>query len=121
MDLTSAIIICIAVWIVAQIILGIIDGMNIIKLTGHLELLKRLNSIIHQVKIEKHNDIEYWYDKDSNVFLGQGRTLEDVVEVLKSRFPDHVFLLEGKGGIAEQTGWKLMTPDEVKKIELISK
>jgi hypothetical protein len=35
--------------------------------------------------------------------------------VLKSRFPDHIFLLEHQGGIAAQTGWKLMDPDEFKQ------
>lgn len=121
MDLTTAIIICVLVWIVAQIVLGVIDGMQIVKLTHHLDVLKRLNNIIHQVKIEEHSGMEYWYDKDSEMFLGQGRTLEEVVEVLKARFPDHIFLLGDRGGIAAKTGWQLKTAEEVKKIELISK
>ena len=121
MDLTTLIIVCILVWIVAQIALGVIDGLHIVKLTQRLDVLKRLNNIIHQVKIEEHSGMEYWYDKDSNVFLGQGRTLDEVVEVLKARFPDHIFLLENRGGIAAKTGWQLKTAEEVKKIELISK
>lgn len=121
MDLTTAIIICVVVWIVAQVALGVIDGLNIIKLSERLNILKKLNNLIHQVKIEKHSGMEYWYDQDDHTFLGQGRTLEEVVEVLKTRFPDHIFLIKDKGGIAAKTDWKLVSADEVKKIELISK
>jgi len=121
MDLTALVIICVIVWIVAQIALGVIDGMQIIKLTRRLDVLKRLNNIIHQVKVEEHSGMEYWYDQDSEVFLAQGKTLEEVITVLKSRFPDHVFLLQGKGGIAKQTEWKLLTQEEFKKINITSK
>lgn len=121
MDLTTLVIICVLVWVVAQIVLGVIDGVHVVKLTQRLDLLKRLSDTIHQVKIEEHNGVEYWYDQDSHAFLGQGVTLEEVVDVLKSRFPDHVFLIKDRGGLAAKTGWKLMSPEEVKKIELTLK
>jgi hypothetical protein len=38
----------------------------------------------------------YWYDNDSDDFLAQGRTWEDIVDVLRSRFPDHIFVLNSR-------------------------
>ena len=105
-------------WVASQIILGIIDAFQIVHLSERVALLKHLGDIIHQVRIEVHNGIEYWYDADKGAFLGQGSTVEEVAEVLKSRFPEHVFLIDGRGGIAAQTNWQLMTPEEFKKIKL---
>lgn len=121
LSIVEIVLLAVVVWIVSQILLGVMDAFAIVKLQERVDVLKRLRDIIHQVKIEKNGDIEYWYDADSDHFLGQGKTLDEVIAVLKSRFPDHIFLLEEQGGIAEQTGWKLMAPDEFKKIELIGK
>jgi hypothetical protein len=38
----------------------------------------------------------YWYDNDSEDFLAQGRTWEEVVGVLRERFPDHIFVLNNR-------------------------
>lgn len=69
------------------------------------KLTKHLNEIVHDVSVEKHGDIEYWFDKDTHKFLGQGKTLEEMIAVIKSRFPDHVFLLSDVGGICAETNW----------------
>lgn len=118
MDITSIILWAIVIWIASQIILGILDAHQIVKLQERVTILKKLSDIIHQVKIETVGDIEYWYDADSDAFLAQGRTLEEVIDVIKSRFPDHIFLIENKGGVAAQTGWKLLSPEEFKKLPL---
>jgi len=52
-----------------------------------------LNQIIHVVKQEQQGDMYYWYDNDSDDFLAQGRTWEEVVGVLRERFPEHIFVL----------------------------
>lgn len=121
MDVTTIVVLCIVVWIVSQVALGIMDAVHMVKLGDRLTVLKRLNDIIHQVKIEKRNGFEYWYDKDNETFLAQGKSINEVIDVLKSRFPDHVFLLEDRGGIAAQTNWQLMTPEEFKKINITAK
>jgi hypothetical protein len=115
LSIVDIILLSIVIWIVSQILLGVSDAFQIIKLTERVKLLKHLNNIIHQVKIETIGDIEYWYDKDTNNFLGQGKTLEEIISILKARFPDHLFLIEGKGGIAAKTDWKLMDPEEFQK------
>jgi hypothetical protein len=111
----------IAFWILSQVLLGIVDGWRLVELRERLGVLKQLNDIIHQVKVEKHNDVEYWFDRDSEEFLGQGKTIEEVIAHLKARFPDHIFLLQGVGGVAKQTDWKLLDVEEFQKVQLTIK
>jgi hypothetical protein len=120
MDLSigEIVLIGVVVWIVSQVLLGIMDAVQMVKIGERLEILKKLDLIIHQVTIENRNGVEYWYDKDNDIFLAQGKTIDEVISVLKSRFPDHIFLLEDRGGIAAQTNWKLMTPEEFKNIQI---
>ena len=66
----------------------------------------RLDELIHNVEIETVGEVEYWYDADTKAFLGQGKTLDDVVDHLKSRFPDHIFILKDKG-ILNAPEWKI--------------
>lgn len=117
MDLSigEIILLAVVIWIVSQVLLGIMDAFAIVKLTERVKLLKHLKDVIHQVKVENVNGVEYWYDEGSHTFLGQGRSVDEVIAVLKARFPDHVFLLEGRGGVAAQTDWKLMDPDEFRQ------
>jgi hypothetical protein len=115
MDLIDIFWFCLAIWVISQIINAIIDGITINQITNRIERLKYLNDIIHQVKIETHNGVDYWYDKDDAEFLGQGKSMEEIVSVLKSRFPDHVFLLGELGGLGKKTDWQLMKPDEFKE------
>lgn len=84
------------------------------------ELIKYLNEIIHQVQVERHHGIEYWFDQHDNRFLGQGTSINEVVDVLKSRFPDHVFLLENQGGICAKTNWQLISFEKFKNLNFTS-
>jgi hypothetical protein len=118
MDIGSIILWAVVIWVLSQILLGFFDAVQITKLQERVEILKHLKNIIHQVKIEKDNGVEYWYDQDEGTFLGQGTTKEEVINTLKSRFPEHIFLIEDVGGVAAQTGWKMMDPEEFKKINL---
>ena len=57
------------------------------------ELKEKISTITHIVKVEQHGDQFYWYDNDSDEFIAQGKTLEDIVAVIKQRFPTHFFFL----------------------------
>lgn len=58
------------------------------------EKIAHLNEIIHIVETEQHGEITYWFDAGDNEFLGQGKTYDEIVAHVKSRFPDHVFILK---------------------------
>ena len=62
-----------------------------IKLTE--EIKEHLNNVVHIVNVEEHDGTYYWWDQESSEFLAQGKTVEDIVTVIKKRFPDHYFFL----------------------------
>jgi hypothetical protein len=118
MNIGELIIFAVIFWILLQIILGVIDGIRIVTLSEKIKQLNQISDLIHQVKVEKHSDMEYWFDEDDNRFLGQGKTAEDIINHVKSRFPDHIFLIRGVGGVSKQTDWKLLDAEELKKVKL---
>jgi hypothetical protein len=95
-----------ATWALANLMLGLIDGLS--NTTHQLEtkLKKRLDEIIHRVKVEKDRDTYYWYDLDDYEFLAQGTTDEEIVNHLKSRFPDHLFFLPTNHVVSAKTNWQ---------------
>lgn len=84
-------------------------------------LVNYLNEIIHTVYVEKYENIEYWFDADTHRFLGQGITLEEIITVIKSRFPDHVFLFKNVGGICAKTDWQLATFDQLRQLDFTTR
>jgi hypothetical protein len=70
------------------------------------ELKDKLTKLIHVVKPEKHGDMIYWFDFDTDAFLGQGYTDEEIIAHIKARFPSHIFITdEGKSSISAPD-WK---------------
>lgn len=120
MDLSIGELIIFAVigWILLQVALGVIDGFQIVTLNEKIKQLNHISDLIHQVKVEKHSSVEYWFDEEDNRFLGQGKTAEDIIDHVKSRFPNHIFLIQGVGGVSKQTDWKLLDVEEFKKVKL---
>jgi hypothetical protein len=116
MDLIDIIIFAGIVYFICRLGNGILQALDLVHMSERVELLKKLDDIVHQVKIEKTGDIEYWYDFHDDEFLGQGRTMEEVIQVLKARFPDHLFLLKDQGGISAKTNWQLMSPEEFRHV-----
>jgi hypothetical protein len=108
MDLSYIIILAIGVFFASTILSAIVAKMEHDVLRNKVDLLKRLDEIIHQVKVEKIGDMEYWFDFHSDQFLAQGKTVNEIVEVLKSRFPEHVFLCEEHGGLSAKTEWQFL-------------
>lgn len=49
---------------------------------------------VHEIKMEQHGDITYWFDKTSDQFFAQGKTLDDIISQLKQAYPGHVFLYD---------------------------
>jgi len=80
-----------------------------------------LDRIIHRVKIEDINGVTYWFDEDDHAFLAQGQTVEDIIQVVKQRFPDHIFLLPTEEVVTANTDWKLVKSEGFHEIKYIIK
>lgn len=57
------------------------------------QLVKKISEVVHAVKVEQHGEITYWFDADSDSFIAQGRTQDEIVQMLKQRFPKHIFII----------------------------
>lgn len=84
---------------IVQIMFGIQDGLKEVNNELEQKLIKRLDEIVHRVKVEQQGDVYYWYDQDNRKFLAQGRTTEEIVDTLKKRFPAHIFYFEDSNHI----------------------
>lgn len=91
---------------IVQITLGITNHYKSSADELALKLHKRLDNIIHRVRVEKVQSTYYWYDMDDNEFLAQGSSDEEIVGNLKSRFPDHMFFLPTNHVISAKTEWQ---------------
>ena len=95
------------VWyIVFRVVFWFASAWNDAKQEVHNKMVEKFAEIVHRVKIEKYHNQTYWYDQDDETFLAQGVTTEEIIEKLKSRFPDHFFFLEG-----EQEIYRVSAPD----------
>ena len=95
------------VWyVIFRVVIWVASAWNSAKQEVHDKMVEKFAEIVDRVKIEKHHNQTYWYDQDNETFLAQGVTTEEIIEKLKSRFPDHLFFLE-----REQEIYKLSGPD----------
>jgi hypothetical protein len=76
-----------------------------------------LKSIVHAVKSEKHGDTMYFFDADTDAFIAQGKTYEEIALALKARWRDHIFLIAEKYVLAGPD-FKLL---EIKDPEAVGK
>ena len=93
-------------YFIVSIALGVHEGLKEANKELGDKLRRRLDKIIHRVRVEKDKDIYYWYDMDNNNFLAQGSSDEEIVANLKSRFPDHMFFLPTNHIISAKTDWQ---------------
>lgn len=120
MDLIDILLFCGIAFFIARIGITILNALEIQALSDRVDLLKELDDLIHQVKVEKQGNTEYWFDAHDDEFLAQGKTEDEIIAVLKSRFPRHVFLNEGLA-LSAKTNWELTPIEQFRSIMEITK
>ena len=78
-------------WLIASVFLGIHDALKEVNDDLESKLMKRINDIVHRVRVEKEGDVYYWYDLDDHEFLAQGSSDEEIIDLLKTGFPLALF------------------------------
>lgn len=81
---------------IIYVIMSYIEQRIITRIDYAESIVKYINSLVHEVKVEQRDGMIYWYDAEDNRFIAQGRSREEIIEVLKLQFPDHVFLIDEK-------------------------
>lgn len=119
-DLITFFVLCCIGWALGHFLSGFINGYQENDSLRD-ELKAHISKILHRVDAIKEQDIHYWFDLDNGQFLAQGRTFDELVDHLKSRFPDHLFCLyfdDQDHLVAAVTNWKVEKIDEDKVIEV---
>lgn len=80
-----------------------------------------LSKLIHTVKPEQHGEVTYWFDADSDAFLGQGTTADEIIAHVKSRFPTHLFLLPNDDVISAKTQWQPKRYSDIDQVKNLLK
>jgi len=74
------------------------------------EQIEKLKTYVHPVLVEQHGDMLYWFDGKTDQFLAQGKSADDIAAILKSRFPNHIFVVADDNAsylLSSATNWKL--------------
>lgn len=108
----------ILVYAALRILNGLLTTLNEAKDQELQEFKDRLSKITHKVSVEKHGEMLYWFDADTDLFLGQGATDTDIVSIVQKRFPTHMFIMPDDSVIAAKTEW---IPKQFKDIEQFKK
>jgi hypothetical protein len=113
-----------AVWslfwyFVIKSLAALYDGYYVIKDAKELQetIAGELESLIHNVKPEQHDDVLYWFDEDTDKFLAQGKDIAEIRSHLKERFKRDVFMISDKilmaGPDFEPMDISKQTPEQV--------
>jgi len=60
------------------------------------DLQKKVRETIIKVNVEKHGDVFYLFEQDTDRFIAQGKNADEIKEVLLKRFPDKTVFADKK-------------------------
>ena len=105
-------------YVIARLIIGHFERRLNAQINDIEELKTKISKLIHVVKVEKYGNIVYWFDAETDQFLAQGLTRDDIAEHLRQRFKGHVFLLdeESERGFITGPDYKLVQQLSVNEI-----
>jgi hypothetical protein len=112
---------------VVYFVLGFVIGSVILKLIRRVVTRRQqlaaedeaawqeyVEQIVHVVREDRVGDMRYWYDRDSETFLAQGKDHDEIVNVLKIRFPDGIFVINNNQMIMGPDYNEVIQFDELK-------
>jgi hypothetical protein len=71
-------------WVIKQLLVSLVLHIAKDKIA---ELKSEEEEIL--LKLEQHGDLIYCYRKDNDEFVGQGKTLDEVAELFKKKYPNN--------------------------------
>jgi hypothetical protein len=83
------------VYFVVKLILNFMNFHSNMKETSK-QIQDYLHSIVHPIKSEKHGDVIYFFDEETDAFIVQGRNDQEIRDALRARWEDHIFLVGQK-------------------------
>lgn len=92
-------------WIISKIIIGYLNAKNAGLEEQLVELTEKIKQRVVPVTVERHGDVYYIYEKETDNFVAQGRDAEEIKQILSNRWPNKTFLADE--GNVKSTGLSL--------------
>lgn len=89
-DWTSFVIWFIVGWVVMKILQGYLERKNLELQQEVDELQKRIKNRFIHVNIEKHGEVYYLFEKETNKFIAQGSNMNELKAHCDARFKNKV-------------------------------
>jgi hypothetical protein len=81
-------------WVITKLIQGYLEAKNLM-LEAEIETLtKKVKERVVRVTVERHGDIYYLYEKETDNFVAQGRDADEIKEILLKRWPNKTFFAD---------------------------
>lgn len=81
-------------WVISKIIIGYLNAKNAMLEAEITELTKKIKERVVRVTVERHGDIYYLYEKETDNFVAQGRDADEIKEILLKRWPNKTFFAD---------------------------
>lgn len=101
-------------YLMMRVALALFNANQAIKQEQRNNIRKWLHSVVHSIKEERHGEQIYWFDKDTDNFIVQGKSFDDIVKNLQRNYNDHIFIIDDRF-ILSGPDW---IPQENKPIDL---
>lgn len=90
----AVIVLFIATWLLRLILRGIVEKHDADEYRDKLREV--VDKAVREVKLESLSEhgLMLAYDKENNDFLGQGKTLDEVKNMIMERYPKKIFLMD---------------------------
>lgn len=93
------------IWVVLKVVQGYLEAKNEQLKKDLEELEKKVKKAIIKVNIEKHGDVFYLFEKDTDKFIAQGKDADEIKIVLEKYYPNKTVFADKKH--LETVGLKL--------------
>jgi len=57
-------------------------------------LTKKVKQLVVRVNVERHGDMFYLFEKETDQFIAQGRDADEIKQILQARFPQKTFFAD---------------------------
>jgi hypothetical protein len=92
---------CFMLWcgvVILRFLLGVFVGTSNSSDAEYALHVKQALEHMHVIKEEEHGGQYYWFDKDTDTFLTQGKNFAELTARLKLTHVDHLFIAETPAG-----------------------
>lgn len=81
-------------WLISKIIIGYLNAKNAMLDADIADLTEKIKQRVVSVVVERHGDIYYLYEKETDNFVAQGRDADEIRQILKNRWPNKTFFAD---------------------------